>query len=293
MSISPPPSSSNLFYISIDHVASPKPINTNPDSSSEPKGYQFGDTERINPLHFQPVKLEDGEVSNDSQSLLPPAPFTPTRPAQIQVKIRNFEEAHNLREAEAKTDAPSRIPNPESPPRLQSDTRRNLDFLYHTLHYVYGQIRQQNPQANDDAATDWNTNDEEEEDDNGDDKDWRTPASTGPPQGNSTHPPSQWVCGEHPGIGWELNDPLTTNFYRVTIPDPTTSRLVVAPFVTYAIQRDRAEISATYGKGYPIHTRVLQPLPVTYYCPALTPDELTIFDSKAPFADAMNKVINE
>jgi hypothetical protein len=293
MSISPPPSSSNLFYISIDCVASPKPINTNPDSSSEPKGYQFGDTERINPLHFQPVKLEDGEISNDSQSLLPPAPFTPTRPAQIQVKVRNFEEAHNLREAEAKTNAPSNVPNPKSPPQLQSDTRRNLDFLYHTLHYIYGQIRQQNPQANDDAATDWNTNDEEEEDDKDKDKDWRTPASTGPPQGNSTHPPSQWVCGEHPGIGWELNDPFTTNFYRVTIPDPTTSRLVVAPFVTYAIQHDRAEISATYGKGYPIHTRVLQPLPVTYYCPALTPDELTIFDSKAPFSDAMNKVINE
>jgi hypothetical protein len=237
--------------------------------------------------------LEDSEISHDSQSLIPPAPFTPARPAQIQVKVRNFEEAHNLREAEAKTNAPSSVPNPESPPRLQSDTRRNLDFLYHTLHYVYGQIRQQNPQANDDAATEWNTNDEEEEDDNSDDKDWRTPASTGPPQGNSTHPPSQWVCGEHPGIGWELNDPLTTNFYQVTIPDSTTSRLVVAPFVTYAIQRDRAEISATYGKGYPIHTRVLQPLPVTYYCPALTPDELTIFDSKAPFADAVNKVINE
>jgi hypothetical protein len=116
MSISPPPSSSNLFYISIDRVASPKPINTNPDRSSEPKGYQFGDTERINPLHFQPVKLEDGEVSNDSQSLLPPAPFTPARPAQIQVKVRNFEEAHNLREAEAKTNAPSSVPNPESPP---------------------------------------------------------------------------------------------------------------------------------------------------------------------------------
>jgi hypothetical protein len=91
--VTPPPSSSNLFYISIDRVASPKPINTNPDRSSEPKGYQFGDTERINPLHFQPVKLEDGEISNDSQSLLPPAPFTPARPAQIQVKVRNFEEA--------------------------------------------------------------------------------------------------------------------------------------------------------------------------------------------------------
>jgi hypothetical protein len=44
----------------------------------------------------KPVKLEDGEVSNDSQSLLPPAPFTPVRPVQIQVKVRNFEEAHNL-----------------------------------------------------------------------------------------------------------------------------------------------------------------------------------------------------
>jgi hypothetical protein len=122
MSISPPPSSSNLFYISINRVTSPKPINTNPDSSSEPKGYQFGDTERINPLHFQPVKLKDSEISNDSQSLLPPTPFTPARPAQIQVKVRNFEEAHNLREAEAKTNAPSSVPNPESPPRLQLDT---------------------------------------------------------------------------------------------------------------------------------------------------------------------------
>jgi hypothetical protein len=185
MSISPPPSSSNLFYISIDRVASPKPINTNPNSSSEPKEYQFGNTERINPLHFQPVKLEDGKILNDSQSLLPPAPFTPARPAQIQVKVRNFEEAHNLQEAEAKTNAtsnaPSSVPNPEPQVRLQLDVRQNLDFLYHTLHYVYTQVRQQNPQANDDATTDWNTDDEEKKDNNNDDNDWRTPASTGPP----------------------------------------------------------------------------------------------------------------
>jgi hypothetical protein len=146
MSISPPPSSSNLFYISIDRVASPKPINTNPDSSSEPKGYQFGDTERINPLHFQPVKLEDGEVSNDSQSLLPPAPFTPARPAQIQVKVRNFEEAHNLREAEAKPTPPPAYQTPNlrrdsSQTRVETSTSSTTPFTTSTARFASRTLR--------------------------------------------------------------------------------------------------------------------------------------------------------
>jgi hypothetical protein len=93
-------------------------------------------------------------------------------------------------------------------------------------------------------------------------------------------------------MGWELNDPLTTSYYRVLIPDPTTNRLIVAPFISYAIQHSKAEVQATYGKGYPIHNRILQPIPVDYICPPLTPDQLAILDSQALFAEAVNKVIN-
>jgi hypothetical protein len=94
-------------------------------------------------------------------------------------------------------------------------------------------------------------------------------------------------------MGWELNDPLTTSYYRVLIPDPTTNRLIVTPFISYAIQYSKAEVQATYGKGYPIHNRVLQPLPVDYLCPPLTPNQLAILDSRAPFAEAVNKIINQ
>src|SRR6267154_1338935 len=118
-------------------------------------------------------------------------------------------------------------------------------------------------------------------------------ASNPPPQGDSMHPPSQWVCGEHPGMGWELNDPLTKQFYRVLIPDPTTNCLIVAPFISYSIQSTKAEVQATYSKDYPIHNRVLQPIPVDYICPPLTQEQLSIFDRDSPFADAVNRIINE
>ena len=45
--------------------------------------------------------------------------------------------------------------------------------------------------------------------------------------------------------------------------------------------------------GYPVHTRVLEPTPVDYFCPPLTPGQLRILDHKQPFAYAVNKVINE
>jgi hypothetical protein len=94
-------------------------------------------------------------------------------------------------------------------------------------------------------------------------------------------------------MGWELNDPLTTSYYRVLIPNLTTNRLIVAPFISYAIQHSKAEVQATYGKGYPIHNCVLQPLPMDYLCLPLTPNQLAILDSRAPFAEAVNKAINQ
>jgi hypothetical protein len=94
-------------------------------------------------------------------------------------------------------------------------------------------------------------------------------------------------------MGWELNDPFTTSYYRVVIPDPTTNCLVVTPYISYAIQHSKAEVQATYGKDYPIHNRILQPIPVDYICPPLTPDQLAVLDSRSPFTEAVNKIINQ
>jgi hypothetical protein len=55
------------------------------------------------------------------------------------------------------------------------------------------------------------------------------PAFPAPPQGDENHPPLQWVCDEYPGMGWELNDILTTSFYRFQIPNLTTNQIIVAP----------------------------------------------------------------
>src|SRR6266481_4344607 len=93
-------------------------------------------------------------------------------------------------------------------------------------------------------------------------------------------------------MGWELNDPFTTTFYRIQIPDPTTNRVIVAPYISYAIQRNRAEVQGTFGKGYPIITHLLEPIPVDYYCPPVTAEQMILLDAKAPFASALNKILN-
>src|SRR6266576_5303267 len=50
------------------------------------------------------------------------------------------------------------------------------------------------------------------------------------PCGDAQNPPSQWVCSDHPGARWEVNNPLTNNYYRILITDPTTNRLIIAPY---------------------------------------------------------------
>ena len=107
------------------------------------------------------------------------------------------------------------------------------------------------------------------------------------------HPPSQWVCGDHPGMGWELNDMLTTNFYRIQIPDPTTKWIIVTPYISFSIQHEHAEVQGTYGKGYPIHNRRLEPIPMDYYCPPFTPDQITLLDATAQHAHALTTVVDE
>ena len=94
-------------------------------------------------------------------------------------------------------------------------------------------------------------------------------------------------------MGWELNDMLTTNFYRIQIPDPTTKWIIVAPYISFSIQRERAEVQGTYGKGYPIHNRRLEPIPVDYYCPPFTPEQITLLDATAEHAHALTTVVDE
>ena len=107
------------------------------------------------------------------------------------------------------------------------------------------------------------------------------------------HPPLQWVCGDHPGMGWELNDMLTTNFYRIQIPNPTTNCIIVTPYILFFIQREHTEVQETYGKGYPIHNCCLEPIPVDYYCPPFTPDQITLLDATAQHAHAFTAVVDE
>jgi hypothetical protein len=121
---------------------------------------------------------------------------------------------------------------------------------------------------------------------------WPTPSQT-PPQGNEDHPPSTSICGEHPGMGWELNMPGTTHYYRFLIPDPTTNCTVVAPYLTYFINCECPKVSATWGKGYPIQSRLLEPLQVDYFCPAMTPKQMGLLDPQASCMPAINKVLNE
>jgi hypothetical protein len=121
---------------------------------------------------------------------------------------------------------------------------------------------------------------------------WPTPPQT-PPQGDKDHPPSTSVCGEHPDMGWEINMPRTTHYYRFLIPDPTTNRTVIAPYVTYFINHEHPKVSATWGKGYPIQSRLLKPLWVEYFCPAMTPEQMGLLNPTASCTPAINKVLNE
>ena len=83
-----------------------------------------------------------------------------------------------------------------------------------------------------------------------------TPPTT-PHNGTSTEPPFWGYCGEHPGVGWVLNSPGTTHFYRFIIPHPDNGAPIVAPFLQYHITLEGSEVSGTFGKGYITYKRAL------------------------------------
>ena len=92
------------------------------------------------------------------------------------------------------------------------------------------------------------------------------------------------LCGEHPGGNWVLNSPSITHYYRFIIPDPTNCQLIVAPFLLYNLYVACPKVHATFGKGCQIYRRTLQPTPVDYTCPPLTPEQLRVLDAQEPFA---------
>ena len=119
-----------------------------------------------------------------------------------------------------------------------------------------------------------------------------TPPAT-PHNGTSTEPPFWGYCGEHPGVGWVLNSPRTTHFYRFIIPHPDNGAPIIAPFLQYHIALEGSEVFGTFGQGYIVHKRALRPTPVEYDMPPLTPEQLRIFDASEPFAYAVSKVVDE
>jgi hypothetical protein len=99
--------------------------------------------------------------------------------------------------------------------------------------------------------------------------------------------------GEHPRMGWVINDPLSVDYYEIIIPNPTyiTHRLIIAPFISYSIQPFKAEVSATYGKGYHVVTRALTPTCVSYHCVPAMPAHIALLNT-TPISDAIQSVVS-
>src|SRR6267154_2660744 len=221
--------------ISLSHPASSGIVYIEPGPYNGP---MFSIADPVKPNNV--TQKENGEVSDkNSHHLSDSLPFLIPEKTQIKVerveeKFQHLAEKHNAQEVKGKQDTAIQASNttPDlstaSPHvRCITDVSQELLLLYRSLHAIYGP--QQNQKQNPPDAWEFPSED---------DWDWEVNSNTDnnasdpPPQGDSTHPPSQWVCGEHPGMGWELNDPLTKSYYRVLIPDPTTNRLIVAPFIS-------------------------------------------------------------
>ena len=91
---------------------------------------------------------------------------------------------------------------------------------------------------------------------------------------------------------WVVNTPGDPQYFRFLIPD-SAGRCVVVPYLRFRWHSSSPEIQATYGKDYKIYTRLLQAMPVDYYCPPLTPLEMTLLDPEGCCASAVNKVLKK
>ena len=307
MSISSESSNTSMCPNSLTppHLSPPSPIpSTRTFGSPTPKKLIFGTIKYIEPIQLRPVKMEDLDNEDGSSLILPTTDLTAQCPKEISIKVKCFKQVHNAREAEAKLDPP--IPNANTTTNADPSTKiLTLNGNRHTVSHMAQQLEylqctfQHCNERNDPRlnlggwkspsmhSSSWSNNNNKKLDHL-----WPKPPIT-PPEGDNMHPSQMTVCGTHPGQGWEINNPLTKNYYRFLIPDLSPKCNIVAPFITYSFAcRNAPSISSTYGSGYPIHTHPLTATSMDYVCPTITPDQLCLLDTKEPFANTINHIIN-
>jgi hypothetical protein len=142
---------------------------------------RFGSSKPIQANIVNPKQLEDGELSDESKSFIPGSPFSAKRPAQIQIKVEQFESTHNAREIENKdesalkaADNSNTSANIQQVPRQggssPSHISQQLLQLYNSLHSVFGQQptpmqRELEKCGKNDSVSSSNSEEEEDEED--------------------------------------------------------------------------------------------------------------------------------
>src|SRR6266576_5217176 len=81
----------DLIYLSPDQLPKPS-VNT----------IRFGSFTPFKTDTVSSKQLEDGKLSDECKPILPCLPFTPQHPAQIQIKVEQFESIYNAREVKDK-----------------------------------------------------------------------------------------------------------------------------------------------------------------------------------------------
>ena len=280
----------------------------NPSASTAATRSPSPELEYIEPGNLPaPVAMELQRDADEDTPFIASPSFSPTFPAEIQVKTEIFSTntedarwarlttlAEVAREAakEAAFEAGERIKAEiqTEAAKLQAldaaDVVRNhLDKLAYLKSLK--QVPSQNPI--DDWGTEssgWTGSDSWDDCIN-----WPTPPRT-PPQGDDMHPPAAGHCGEKPEGDWLVNTLGNHTYYRFLIPDPSVQhRSIVAPYVKFRLEQGHPEVFATYGQGYKVHTRLLQATPVEYFSPMLTPHQLEVIDPTASFSKGVERVI--
>ena len=306
----------------LPRLSPPSPVpSTRTFGSPMPKKIAFGTTKYIEPIRLCPIMVEDMDSKDEDQLILSPTNITTQAPTDLLIKVKQFENVHNARETKAKqrpNDANHTTPITTTTgstvatnqplddfdaalalcalgtASILGSARRRPLYVMQQLEWLQQILSHSQPAPapeNDTISSDssgWDYNNDSELEHL-----WPAPPMT-PPEGDDMHPLQMSVYGTHPRQGWELNDPLSKNYYRFLIPNPSTKRLIVAPFISYNFGcHDALSISGTYGSGYPIQTYPLTPTPTVYVSPAITPEQLHLLDTKEPFADAVNHIINE
>jgi len=245
-------------------------------TSTPPLQYpQFGTTNclelpNISALCF--IKLDDNKVKDKDKPILSPVPFTAVSPVQIKIEIK------------IETDEPKLTFAESTRPDPISATNKNPISNSTTL-----VPEEENPINNWDLlvlSSRWDNDHDQEYKDT-----WPMPPQT-PVDGDDMHLPSLDRCGDFPGDRWDFNEPLSSHYHRILIPSPVGKQQIITPYICYNLDHKCPKVSGTFGQGYKVHTHLLRPTPVDRLCLLLTPEQLQLLNSQAPFAFTITKVVD-